>query len=884
MRTAPKIALSILISAVLFSALAVAAYAGLFNVVETRFYQPTVIETLKARVAGTGAAIEEWNNANVAKFAQFVESEAVKRSLLPNQSSQDIFDRTNLSGSLMAETGGLLGIRIIDAGDPAIPEENDKGTRRIHFSTFKEDILKQTEFQIFYEQYGKSGNQLPARLVASADGDPPRTIADPERDVFVYTYPFYDAYATWRGSAVFYVSASSAARYLYGKSILGISDDLSMIASDDHSVCGVVIGLPRAGSDIIKQAILDRWSRKNFETERIVSTEDSGWVLMSTATSCGNIGMVVPENLFVFPQPIRILFLTISFITIFLAVFLLFNLKQDEMIRVRNRVRRFQLHILSELMEKNDDQQWEELRSKLKYRKHDLTAEIKKGFGKRMNRKHGSEIDSILERSWEEIFSALGKQEKRQSALPNSDEIRSILEQVLQNSPLSINLTGVQAAQSPEPALPGKNKAKKAPPPATPALPASAANKVEAEEVEELEEVEDLDEPEAVEELAETVEEVEELEDLEEIEEAEAVDELEEAAEAVEDLDETEAVDEAVEEIEEVEELEEIVEEVEETEDLEEIEEAEAVEELEEAAEAVEDLDEPEPVEDLEEIEDLEEVEEIEEAVKEAPAEAEEPETGTDLERIEEILSAEDDVPADIACEFAEIEDSPVKGTGSAGDDLDDLELTLDDLDGEGHSELEKLLAAAEPLAAEEETDLAEAPAEPEEVEYLDGEWEPELLEVASDEELDQFVETSVPDEVLVYNFDERAALDTGRRPAEPLHETELEESLTIASLDFSSLDSTEEEEGTEVEYIESLIFDTCARQRPGLNESPVFELLEVIGEEEPDELIPIDETDSEEESAIVTEDGLFLIAEGTRSREVEIDPEFRDLVNSVLL
>ena len=146
---------------------------------------------------------------------------------MPNQSSQDIFDRTNLSGALLADSNGLVGIRIIDAGDTTASETDDKGIRKIHFSTFKEDILKQTDFQISYEQYGKQEQLLPVRYIASGDGDAPRVITDPERGVFVYSFPFYDAYTTWRGSAVFYVSASAAARYLFSKNMVGPSDEVS---------------------------------------------------------------------------------------------------------------------------------------------------------------------------------------------------------------------------------------------------------------------------------------------------------------------------------------------------------------------------------------------------------------------------------------------------------------------------------------------------------------------------------------------------------------------------------------------------------------------------------------------------------------------------------
>ena len=141
-RTVPKIALSLLISILLFSLLAVAAYAGLFNILETRFYQPTVIKSMEDQLGSVSDAIEVWHRQNTDTFAKFVNADAVKRSLLPNQSSQDIFDRANLAGALMADMPGLTGIRIIDAGDTAGTATEDSGRRHIHFSTFQDDILK----------------------------------------------------------------------------------------------------------------------------------------------------------------------------------------------------------------------------------------------------------------------------------------------------------------------------------------------------------------------------------------------------------------------------------------------------------------------------------------------------------------------------------------------------------------------------------------------------------------------------------------------------------------------------------------------------------------------------------------------------------------------
>ena len=130
------------------------------------------------------------------------------------------------------------------------------------------------------------------------------------------------------------------------------------------------------------------------------------------------------------------------------------------------------------------------------------------------------------------------------------------------------------------------------------------------------------------------LEEVEELsEDAEELEEPEEIEEVEELAEDVEDLDEVEELTEDVDEAEEVEELTEDVDEAEEVEELtEDVDEAEEVEEL---AEDVEDLDEVEELaEDVEEIDEVEELAEDVEEIDEVDELTEEVEETDDVEEL----------------------------------------------------------------------------------------------------------------------------------------------------------------------------------------------------------------------------------------------------------
>ncbi len=782
MRTAPKVALSLLLSILLFSGLAAAAYAGLFNILETRFYQPAVISSMEEQLAATAEALKTWHNQNMDTFGKFVNAEPVKRSLLPNQSAQDIFDRSNLAGTLLSEMPALVGIRIIDAGDTTLAPENDKGSRRIHFSTFREDILKKEDLQIAYENYGKNEGDLPFTILSAPDGSPPKLVIDKNKDLFQYCYPFYDAYSSWRGTAVFYVSARAAAQYLISENLFRISDSLVLLGENTFSVSGIVIGMPRAGQEILGDAVIERWQRKDFTTDRIVSTDDSGWVLLSRETGdYGYTGQLVQEKVFTFPQSVRMLFLAISFLTLFLVIFLLFNLKQDAMMLIRNRIRRFHAHLLKELMDRNEEVHWDEIQKNLSTRKNDIASEIKKSFGRRMNKKHGNEIDALLDKSWVEILSAMGQQETKKTGITSTDELRDMLEQVLQNNSISLNLTGAPAATK------------------TPKRPAAAIeNRTEkSAETDDIEEVEELGDAET-----DDIEEVEELGDAE-------------------------------------------------TDDIEEVEE-------------------------LGDTENAEELDEVEAA--------EEPGDTENVEKLDDIAESENSTEVDVLDLFREFEEIDHSGIIDELSETEERGIIYEIPEALAETDaIIESFADSNEFINDEAFNLPEV--EPEEVVYLDGEWEPALLEVATEEELSRFIEEKIPDSILIYNFDEPPAKTIESKTGISDEENEILDSVSIHGLDFTSLDSSDTEDTTEVDYIDSFLFSQALPLRDNFANTPVYEFLEVLGDEDPAELVDIADGFEEEDSSVTNRDGLFLVSAKTASEVGEsIDSEFQKLVDSVLL
>ena len=714
MTAGQKTAFSLLISVLVFAGCAVAAFTGGFKLVEARFYQPRVVASINKQLSDISGSMDEYFDATVTRFATYAAEKSVQTFVEPTPADSDVQTRTMLTGNLFAETTGLVGIRLIDSNG-----------RYLHYSTYSKDVLKKTDRLISYSNYDTLGD-IPYSDIASVDTDLKADTAeklasnctiymDSTKERIIFSFPYYDKFSVFRGSLVFYMDSSDFTRFLVSRNAITLSDCGTLVApafanktideetasdttdktvadqtaadgatvSDataaDESVfakkmpsvenSGIVFGLPAVGTDILKKAIVEKWSAGLYGTEHIATTDAGDWILLTSIKSkYGKIGWVYTESIFAFPQSVKILLLVCIFITLFLIVFMLFNLKHDDMVVIRDRIRRFQLALVTEYVDRKDTADWQKISEDISLRKQDVSNEIKKSLG-RTGKRHAKEVDALLNRSWDEIISTLGG--KQTPALgtssftndENTAQIKAMLEDILSKGTLTVHTIEAPAATS----TVSTKKASAAKQVASAKKPAAVAAVSSLEEIPEAEPVEEVQEAEPVEEIpeAEPVEEVQEAEPVEEIPEAEAVEEVPEAepveeipeAEPVEEIPEAEPVEEVqeaepVEEIPEAEPVEEVpaaepVEEVQEAEPVEEIPEAEAVEEV-PAAEPVEEVQEAEPVEEIPEAEPVEEVpaaepvEEVQEAepVEEIP-EAEPVEKVPEAEPVEEVPAAE---------------------------------------------------------------------------------------------------------------------------------------------------------------------------------------------------------------------------------------------------
>ena len=574
MTSGQKTAVSLLISVVLFAAFVVAAFTGLFSVIDARFYEPGKISQIQKHLDTVSENFNEYIETLESRFGKnensFLKQTCVQ-SYIENQPSDEVVrERSKLSGDLFSQTPGLLGMRLID-----------KNGSSVHFSTFSSDVLNRTSEIVSFKNYTDAitltgEKEIPFEKISSPDsygtnGVVCKTVFDGRDNRIILSFPYYDSYKAYRGTFVFYVNANDFNRVLLSKKLITFGDTGSLVSGlnfeeekkETEYKSGFVFGIPAIGKKIFEQEILSRWEKGLFAPEKIVykSSEDSFaiqeydaaienkksdnnyWVLVSsTKTDFGYIGGIYPDEMFAMPDAVKILLLICIFVTLFLVVFLAVNLKQDDMVVIRERIRRLQLGIVSEYLKKKENVDWQVVSGKIAERRQDVTLEIIRSLGRKA-KKHDKEVNELINRSWDELLAAMSVQvrkENNENGLTNAAEIKSMLEELLSSGNIKVQTVGSAVNVMPVTVKHSKSV------PVTEQV--QELDKVEkAEAVEELEEVEDA---EAVDELEE-VEEAETVEELEEVEDVEAVDELEEVedAEAVEELEEVEEA-EAVDELE----------------------------------------------------------------------------------------------------------------------------------------------------------------------------------------------------------------------------------------------------------------------------------------------------------------------------------------------
>ncbi|MDR3191599.1 MAG: hypothetical protein LBT87_00875 [Treponema sp.] len=526
-----KAALCLLISILLFAGFTVLAYTDLFDLIETRFYNPSLTRASGRKIGETAKAVGIFLSEIQARFAASLEEEAVRNSFTLNQRAEDIFERGRIYGTLLESQSGLQAVRFVDSGGS-----------RIHFSSSPQDILREDPNSIAYRAYNEEGGDLPFSELEVPSQGGPKIVFDQAAERLVFSFPFYDSLDVYRGSALFYLSVRAVSHRLIREGLIKIGEDVSVVAKPG----GFVLGLPPGQKQVLVPLIASVWNDGILNPAHLVSEETSASLALISAKT-GDIftGLLLDESLFVISPAMKIILLVSFFLTVYLALFLFLNLRQDPVAVVENRLKKLRIALLEHYYDAPEEAERNHWGRELELRREEIRSALKRGL-----KAKGGDLDARIDRAWDEFLSIIKGRRTGRGA--DEKKLEEILERILQTlSVLAPNAAGSGPGPVPVPS-PAAEKPGSVPEP--------SAGPEEFEDLEELEELEEPEEPgraagsraegaAAAEPLNETpaaaqgiaagaaspaetgeLEEPEELDELEELDEVEELEELEEEA------------------------------------------------------------------------------------------------------------------------------------------------------------------------------------------------------------------------------------------------------------------------------------------------------------------------------------------------------------------
>lgn len=652
MKSGIKTAVSLLIAIFIFGALAVASSLGLFASVERQFYEPARLKVINEKLDSVADCSNEYiqNLLNIfgAEKDGFLSHESVLSFAGQNPSAEAL----RLFESLKENCAGLEGFRIVDSAGKRVfyssfrsdyVIKTEKGVQRRIYSNYANLQTKHGKNELEYPLVSAFENESDENLESENENagsaqDLPRIIfdGDEQRLIFSYKIQTLDEKPVFC-SAIFYVNPVDFANLLVENHVVSVNEPISLVSSADGRTGGFVFGLPNVGKNIFASEILKKWNQGVFGPDEIVASAASkiegisvpvsensaqefepetgsekkdsekmsvlpsagsekniSWSLISSRNAKFlHVGGIFSSETLKMPFYVRILLFVCAFVTVCLIVVIFFNIRKDDSVVIKSKIRAIQIGLLNEYFEKDVDRK--KVAAMIAAQKDALTAKIKKSLGRR-GKKYGSDLDVILNKSWEDIITILSGAEKTScmAELSSSSikEIRKVFEEVLATNTLKVeNLESARKEKNP---------------------PLKTSETAVSEKLpEDLDEVEELCDAEPLEEApeAESVEEVENLEEIEPLEEAEPLEP--ESDGVLEELDEAEEL--------------EPLEELEEPDEPEELENLEEIDPAEELLPEAEDLDEAEELEPLEELEEPDELEEVEPSETIEPSECAEP-------------------------------------------------------------------------------------------------------------------------------------------------------------------------------------------------------------------------------------------------------------------
>ncbi|HKK47448.1 MAG TPA: hypothetical protein VJ932_00025, partial [Alkalispirochaeta sp.] len=210
MKTVQKVLVSLLVATIVFTGFAVAAYSGLFSVIDTRFYNQRVRTNTQALLQESNDVVNTYARTIQQEIGSLAANPAITNVFLVNQSRQDIEEQNELVGSLLDTRPEIDYLRIVD---------NERG--RLWFSTLEDDVRNRTDVSV---EYRAVSDLEPPLSLPPPESDGNQATWIPERGALRISVPMVDSFSIPRGTLVAWAGPSGLFARLVEAGLIGPSN------------------------------------------------------------------------------------------------------------------------------------------------------------------------------------------------------------------------------------------------------------------------------------------------------------------------------------------------------------------------------------------------------------------------------------------------------------------------------------------------------------------------------------------------------------------------------------------------------------------------------------------------------------------------------------
>jgi len=389
MTASRKAGISLLISILLFVFLDALTFIKILDMVEVRFYTPKIVRSLLRETERMAESSGIFLNELKDSFSVSLQSPEVRESLLPPSGEFVLMDeaiqgRDRIYQALIEAIDGLFWVLFIG-----------EDGRTLYYSTRKDDFsFSPGNSSLPYRSYGEDPGDPPYIEIASVQDSSWRLLADRGGSRLFFSFPWRDSRDQYGGTALFCLSLRALRYHLLQENLLTPGETAALIPVP----LGLVTGVSANTGGAILDTVSRVWRSGDLGLNDLGPRETGiPRILVSARSSQGFLmGRLVNETVLLLPRNLKLLLLASIFLTLYLIVFLLFNLRQDTLTVIKGRVQNLRMALSEEYLDRKENRG-------LPCQELDR-GELKRFLERGLPVKPGDEADSFINAFLERLF------------------------------------------------------------------------------------------------------------------------------------------------------------------------------------------------------------------------------------------------------------------------------------------------------------------------------------------------------------------------------------------------------------------------------------------------------------------------------------------------